>query len=167
MHLPIKNRKGQMAALSLVVLLPISVAFILLASYVGVRLGDAVSESSRDVAAMSREGKHILEIRIRPIIDNSTGTVVYRSRVCILNKHYSSISFDYLAVFKKGHRISLEKPIFFRLRPSENITVKPSTLDPSLSVYDDDYFGFKKDVEYLLFHTVQAGVFMSSWGGIG
>lgn len=50
-----------------------------------------------------------------------------------------------------------EKALSIKLKPGESIQLKPSDIDSSLSIYDNDFWRFKREIEYFEIHVDVGG----------
>lgn len=160
-----KFNRAQMAALTLLILLPFALSLFLFSTMVAVTSMRVRSNALVDLVEMTKKGKHVLDVEVCVEILNDSGTVKYEPRIVIMNGFNSAIEIDYIVVLMKGGG-DIQMDWSLMLNPGEVRIMRPSNLSLSLSIYDGDYFYFKKSVDYIKVHTKYGGTFGASWGGV-
>ena len=155
------SRRGVSAAISIAILLPVLV-FIsmgILNVYVKIRMTQQAGVGQAELVAGA--GKEYL--RVTALRGPSNETLIN-----LQGAGKFSITVDYLMVIASNGSVIVERegPII-TVNPGDNVTIRPSRLDPRLAPYDGDYWRAKRELSQVIFHSSDGNTILLSWGPWG
>ena len=109
------------------------------------------------VESYAGEGKAVVRVYAVLLMENSTDRVLNRTILVFENLWPDLIRIDHIAVVGKSGSLISERETSILLKPGQGGWMKPSQLDSSLAVYDDDFWKFKREVGYLEVHVNVGG----------
>jgi hypothetical protein len=105
------------------------------------------------VESYAGEGKAVVRVYAVLSMENSTDRVLNRTFLVFENLWPDLVKIDHIAIAGRSGSLMLDKPVNIALKPGQAGWLKPSELDGSLSVYDEDFWRFKREVGYFEIHV--------------
>jgi hypothetical protein len=117
----------------------------------------AVQAGSAMAGAYAGESKALVKVYAALEMEKSGNTVLNKTYLIFENLWPDVLTIDHIAVASKSGSLIAEKPMSMSLRPGQSIQLKPSDIDPSLSIYDNDFWRFKREIGYIEMHADVGG----------
>ena len=124
---------------------------------VAVYLARMAYSGSAMAGAYAGESKALVKVYAVLDMEKSGDTVVNKTYLIFENLWPDELTVDHVAVASKSGGMMAEKPLNIKLKPGESVQMKPSDIDPSLSIYDEDFWRFKREVGYFEIHVDVGG----------
>jgi len=152
------SRKAAAAAVSLAMLLP--AAALVSTLLLGVSMqSEAARRAGLNAADLKAEdAKKLLRVSILRGPSNESLVNLYAAGKLPIHVDYL------LAVNADGNVVAEREGVILTLRPGENVTLAPGDLDPALAIYDNDFWGMRRELRSLILHTSDGNTFHASWG---
>jgi len=152
------SRKATAAAVSLAMLLPTAALVSVLLLGVSMQ-SEAARRAGLNAADLKAEdAKKLLRVSILRGPSNESLVNLYAAGRLPINVDYL------LAVDADGNVVVEREGVILTLRPGENMTLTPGDLDPALAIYDNDFWGMRRELTSLILHTSDGNTFHASWG---
>jgi len=117
----------------------------------------AAQVGSSIAGAYAGESKALVRVYAALEMERSGNLVLNKTYLIFENLWPDELMIDHIAVASKSGSLIADKPISMSLRPGQSIQLKPSDIDPSLSIYDNDFWRFKREVGYIEMHADVGG----------
>lgn len=151
------NRKAISATAATIFGVVAIIIGMLLFTYMAVGIVRSFQAGSAMAGAYSGESKSVLKAYAVLEMEKSGDTVVNKTYIVFENLVPDEVTVDHIALASKSGAIITEKALNIKLKPGESIQLKPSSIDSSLSVYDNDFWKFKREVAYFEIHVDVGG----------
>ncbi len=157
---------GQVSAFSLILLMIailLILGFLATVAYQLLLLGASLQREAQQRVVAAKEW---VEIRVKPMNYSwRPPPIIY-----LYGRWTQPSKIDYVVIkCREGVNVCgpsgfLTRELNIEIQPLEEKFLKPSQLHPALSIYDNDYFLLKNDIEYIEIHTSLGNTFLAAWG---
>ena len=117
----------------------------------------AYQTSTGIVESYAEESKSVVKVYAVLFMENSTDRVLNKTVLIFENLRPDEVKIDHVAVVGSSGSLLVEKETNIVLNPGQAGWIRPSELDSSLAPYDEDFWKFKREVEYLEIHIDVGG----------
>jgi len=113
----------------------------------------AVQSGSAMAGAHAEESKALVKVYAVLEMVRSGNALLNKTYLILENLWPDELTIDHVAVASKSGSLIAERGLSISLRPGMSIQLKPSDIASSLSIYDDDFWRFKREVGYIEIHV--------------
>jgi len=99
------------------------------------------------------ESKAVVGVYAIMEMEKAGDILVNKTYLIVENLWPDEVTIDHVAVAFKSGSQTPEKNMDVKLKPGQSIQLKPSDIDPNLQVYDNDFWRFKREVDYIKIHA--------------
>jgi hypothetical protein len=122
----------------------------------------AAQAGSSIAGAYAGESKALVKVYAVLEMEKSGNSVLNKTYLIFENLWPDVLIADHIAVVSKSGSLIVEKDLgIILLKPGQQLLLKPSEIDPTLSIYDNDFWRFKREIGYIEMHVDAGGQGMS------
>jgi len=112
-----------------------------------------VGSSGEIVEYRALESKSIVKIVVELVQEKSGDKLLNKTYIAFENIWPDEVTIDHIAIVSKSGQKILDKAMNIQLKAGGSIRVKPSQIDQSLQIYDEDFWKLKREVDYVEMHA--------------
>ncbi|MEM1557891.1 MAG: hypothetical protein QXG12_04800 [Thermoproteota archaeon] len=99
------------------------------------------------------ESKSIVKVVVELVQEKSGDQLLNKTYIVFENIWPDEVTIDHVAIVSKSGQKILDKAMNIQLKAGRSVRVKPSQIDQSLQLYDEDFWKLKREVDYVEMHV--------------
>lgn len=101
----------------------------------------------------AEEYKAVIRVVVELVQERSGESLLNKTYIVLENTWPGDITIDHVALVSKTGQKILDRTLNIMIKAGGSVKLAPSQIDQTLKVYDEDFWKFKREVDYIEIHT--------------